>query len=421
MNFPTSPITWFKDLLGSGWGFLLRPLILGVAILILIPVFLGLFFTRVEPGEIGVRQDNVFGSGISEQDFGPGYHLRILGIHRYYTLSEHFDFVHFSENERLRIRTRDNNIVSLDVSVPFHVEPGEGYRIVQAGLHVGDAYKERTRNTTVGVLRERLAQMSAPDFFDTDVRLRVTGAALASLNEALAEFHVEAERIYIRAVFYRPEYEDQQQRIQLLQQATLLDHAQEEVSNRQQVLDNYRQETAALQNSRNAWWDEHMALLDRVYAVGVSEEGQASLVEAELAGRRLMDDPATEVDETAGYGEQLSAELSMHYSGEDYGLGVEGINAATNRAVAELEGHANSLQARYDAEAERVIAEIEFERDRRINELLSSAGGRALVALEAASRVSFADELVFHARDIPFVFDLNRMASMLMGVSVEGR
>ena len=111
----------------------------------------------------------------------------------------------------------------------------------------------------------------------------------------------------------------------------------------------------------------------------------------------------------------IIAELATTYGAEHYQLGIEGIRARTNRTVAELEGRTNSLQARYTAEAERVIAEIEYDGERQINELLSSSGGRSLVALEAAQNLSFDDQMTFNSERIPFLLQLGRIADALMG------
>jgi len=415
---PKTPIAKVTEALKGPLGTLVRPLALAVVILLATPLLLSMCTVNIEPGEIGVRQNNVSGAGIADRDFGPGYHLRIPGVHRFYTLDERYAFIHFSDDTQLDIRTRDNNVVTLDVSVPFRIRPDEGHLVVSNGLHVGDAYKERTRNVTMGVLREHLAAMNAPEFFDTDRRLEVTEETLIALNEALQEFHVEAERVYIRAIYYRTEYEGQLQRIQLLQQQALLDAAQQEVANRQQLLDNFNQHTSAMENARNAWWDEQSAVLSRVYTVGFEETDLPYLVDASLSGRGIADDPTTEADEVQMERDALTDVLNQRYSAETYRLGIAGIEAETNRRVAEVEGRTSSLQERYQAEADRVIAEIEFDRDRRVNELLSRPGGRALVALEAAERLSFADELVFHADAAPFLFDLGNLAARLMG---EGR
>jgi hypothetical protein len=266
------------------------------------------------------------------------------------------------------------------------------------------------------VLRSRLAEMSAPDFFDTERRLAVTNSALIELNTALAQFHVQAERIYVRTMFYRDEYEDQLQQIQLLQQQALLDQAQQDVAQRQQVLDTYNQDTTASLNSRNAWWDEHLAVLDRAYNVGYTITDLPYLVDAVAAGVEL-DDPTTAEDESASRRAQIQTELEAHFNAEAYRLGIQGINANTERDAAEIEGTANALEARYQAQADLLIAEITYDRDRQINELLSSSGGRTLVALEAARNIQFASSLVFESGSIPFIFDLQEIARHLTGES----
>ncbi|PRP93405.1 SPFH domain / Band 7 family protein [Enhygromyxa salina] len=231
----------------------------------------GMMVDNVELGQVGVRRSNV--GGVIEKDLDPGWRLEVVGLHKIIELPSTYQFLDFLGNDALEIRTKDNNIVTLDISVPYRITPGAGWEIVTAGNHVEDGqgnfrFQRLTRETTVGVLRQHLADLQSSDFYDTDRRNEVTARALAVLNEELAALHVEADAILMRAVFFRPEYEQQLLQIQLNAQNKLLDGARKEVADIQQDLDNYQQKTFALASAREQDWAARLARLDRAYQVG---------------------------------------------------------------------------------------------------------------------------------------------------------
>ncbi len=234
-------------------------------------VLRGLAIDNIELGKVGVRRSNI--GGVVEKDLEPGWRLEIVGLHKIVELPGTYQFLDFTGGDALEIRTKDNNIVSLDISVPYRIAPGQAYEIVEAGNHVEDGtggfrYQRLTRETTIGVLREHLADLQSSDFYDTDRRAKVANRTLELLNERLAPLHVEANAILIRSVFFPPAYEQQLMQIQLNSQNKLLDGARKLVADKQQELDNYQQRTKALSSSRAQGWRAKLARIDRGYQVG---------------------------------------------------------------------------------------------------------------------------------------------------------
>lgn len=226
---------------------------------------------NVELGKVGVRRSNV--RGVHETDLGPGWRLEIAGLHKIIELPSTYQILDFLDNDALEIRTKDNNIVTLDITVPYRITPGTAWEIVSAGNHVEDGqgnfrFQRLTRETTIGVLRQHLADLQSSDFYDTDRRNAVSARALEVLNEELAPLHVEANAILMRSVFFRPEYEKQLLQIQLNAQNKLLDGARKGVADRQQELDNFQQKTRALAAARAQDWAARLARIDRAYNVG---------------------------------------------------------------------------------------------------------------------------------------------------------
>ena len=135
----------------------------------LIPLF---FTATVEPGQIGVRQSAA--SGVLDEDLSPGWHWRIPGLHKLIVLPSSYFMLDFTEDDKgpqkpLEIRTKDNNTVDLDVSVPVRIKPGQAHAIVQAGNHVLDSdglfrYQRLAQETATSVLREELASLDSVGF-----------------------------------------------------------------------------------------------------------------------------------------------------------------------------------------------------------------------------------------------------------------
>jgi hypothetical protein len=88
------------------------------------------------------------------------------------------------------------------------------------------------------------------------------------------------------------------------------------------------------------------------------------------------------------YVASVRGEIIANLSNDHFVLGIEGVNAQTNREVAQLDGRRAAVGPRYQAEAEEIIEAIVQDGQRRVNELLAQPGGRALVALEAALEVA---------------------------------
>ena len=200
------------------------------------------FTAGVGPHEIGVRQSAT--SGVLDEDLGPGWHLRIPGMHKLIRLPSNYFMLDFTSDEvgpqkPLVIRTKDNNTVDLEVSVPVRIKPGEAHALVQAGNHVQDPdgrfrYMRLAEETATSVLREQMAALDSVGFYSTDRRLEASAAALKALNKQLAPMHVEAQAVLVRAVRFRDDYEKQLQQIQLNEQNKLLDAASQKLATVQQ-------------------------------------------------------------------------------------------------------------------------------------------------------------------------------------------
>jgi len=379
-----------------------------------------LLFTRVDPGQVGVRRGAA--SGVDDQDLTPGWRLRIPGYHKVIYLPSTYFFLDYTDDDNgpqtpLEIRTKDNNNVVIDVSVPVRIKPGHAHEVVATGNHIKDGgryrYQRLAEQTTVSVLREELANLDSVGFYSTERRLENTQKALLSLNKHLDDLHLEAQAVLIRAVRFRPEYERQLGQIQLNEQNKLLDHARERVAAEQQKFDNFSQGTAALAAAREQDWIKRQAELERAYQIGVLDivDPTPGLARARLATLTPEQVTAEKTKAASIFGLGDPATVS-----DAYLIGIKNLQAETleykNRINAESEGVAARLQAEGDA----LVAQVQGEYEAKLNGLLNSPGGRAFVAWQAAANVTFAKELTFNSQDgVPSILRLRRFAQEFMG------
>lgn len=395
-----------------------KVIVIGALLLWIVP---SLFTGAVGPHEIGVRQSAA--SGVLAEDLGPGWHWRIPGLHKLITLPSSYFILDFTTDDKgpqkpLVIRTKDNNTVELDVSVPTRIKPGEAHALVEAGNHVKDPdgrfrYQRLAEETATSVLREQMAVLDSVGFYSTDRRLAVTDAALQALNKQLAPMHLEAQVVLVRAVRYRDEYEKQLQQIQLNEQNKLLDAARKKLATVQQSLDNYQQGTNAQVAQRQQEWGKKQAELERAYQVGLLDVDDptpgavraklATLPPAELAAKREAAakifglDPASVSDE--------------------YLIGIKNIQAETLEYKNRVTAEADAVEARLVAEGRALVAKVQGEYENKLNALLGSPAGKAYVAWQAAENVKFAETLTFSSSEgIPAVLRLRQFAAQFMGV-----
>jgi regulator of protease activity HflC (stomatin/prohibitin superfamily) len=376
----------------------------------------GCFSTNVSAGHIGVRQNSF--AGIHEVDLSPGLHWEVMGMHEIYELPSHYKFLEYTGNQALSVRTKDNNTVTVDVSVPYRIIPGSAWKIAKKGNHIEDGaggfrFERFAKQSADDVLRAHLADLSSTDFYETSRRLEVADEALASLNEKLAQYHLEANAVLLRAIYFRPEFEQQLARIQFNEQSKLLDGAKQKVAVKQQLLDNYQQGTVAGVAAKEQEYAKTLADLERAYQVGLLDvEGDR----APGAARRLL--KAVTPEDRVGLLDEAAVALAKPKEevSDDHLLGIQNISAETVEYDRRVRAEADGVSARLLAEAGAEIAAVQGAYEARLNQLLGSPAGRAYVAYEAAANVKFADTLTFRSSDgIPSVYRLRRFAEAFMG------
>lgn len=346
-------------------------LILLVAI-VLSPIAFALLFKRIPPATIGVKQVRWFGSGIVSQDFETGVHLGVAGYHLWHYLPQRTMFLHFTGAERFRseldrseppleIRTKDNNVVEIEVSVPYRIKDGEAHLIVQKRYKVD--YRDRVKDTVLDVLRSELSELSSEDLQSSEKRLVQVEAILPRLNVKLAEFHVSAEAILVRRIGFQQEYEQKLQEKQYLRQLANLDEALTAQANEEKNVNLFERQIVAAGKALTEDWEKKLQEKRSEYQVIIATIDS----EAELYARR-----------TRAEGEK-------------------------DRDIAEANGK---------LAVERATAL----RDELRNQALSSEGGRILLALEAAHNLDV-PTVTLNSDDpaVPMMLDLAALTRLLVG------
>jgi regulator of protease activity HflC (stomatin/prohibitin superfamily) len=162
--------------------------------------------TRIEPWEIGVKRS--MAAGVVKQDYDFGYQFAMPIYHRFERLPRTLQYLNFnktSEMGALEVRTRENNIIFVDVTVVWQIKKDEAHRLVEEGLQI--SYPQKVRSTAIGVLREGMAELTNTDITQPAKRQATAEHILKALNKALAQYHVEARNVVIRGIRFRPEYE----------------------------------------------------------------------------------------------------------------------------------------------------------------------------------------------------------------------
>jgi regulator of protease activity HflC (stomatin/prohibitin superfamily) len=351
----------------------MKKLITFVIILILIPVFFALLLKRVPPATIGVKQSN-WGTGIIEKDYATGFHIGISGIHKWYMMPRKTHFIHFTEsrqvardsetdtyNAPLKIRTLDNNVVTIDVSVSYHILQDSAYKIVKEGLQA--SYRDRVKSKALGVLRAELPKLSSEDLQSTEMRLKQVQDTLPILNLALADFHCVAESILIRRIGFPSDYEAKLQDKQYLNQKANLDIALTLQAEEEKLVNVIDKKIQADEMKANADWEKKL-------------QEKASEYEVLIA--------------------QIAADAEVY--------------ASRTRA----EGEAGRVIA--EANGQLAIEKAEALRNQLRTEALNSAGGSILLGLQAAENLNM-PSVTLNSDDpaVPIILDLDQLTSLLIG------
>lgn len=234
-------------------------------------VFPRMILTKIEPWEIGVRRSLT--GGIDDKDFGLGYHVALPLVQGFYRLPRTIQYLDFNDDpgataSTLEVRTRENNVIFVDVSVPWRIKDGAGWQIVREGFL--DSYPDKVRSTAQGVLREGLAELASTDIMLPEKRKETGVKILARLNPQLDRYHVVADSVVIRGIRFRPEYEQKLQDKQYYVVQGKLDQALKEQSIAVQTTETAEKGIDKEVNLKREEWNGKIEALKSEYEIKIA-------------------------------------------------------------------------------------------------------------------------------------------------------
>ncbi len=334
-------------------------------------------FERIDPGEIGVKQYQLGSGGYAEKDYHAGFHWGVTVFHKWHILDRRTHFLTFSEAKQqsgysrrhtnaqevlpLEIRTKDDQRITIDLTVTYRIIEGEAHMLVALGRKAD--YKERVAAIVRGKLREALGKLDPEQFVDTTIRLQAAQDTLPILEEALAEYHVKPEAILIRAIRFLDTYEEKLQAKQLTQQLTELARSKRKVEDALKATGKIEKETEALKKEATAEWDKKLQDALSTNNIKVAEI---------LADAKIYDN-------------QVRPQADANYE-------------------------------RLVADGKLLIAQAEALRDELRNAALDTEGGRILQARDAAENLIF-ESVTLNSNDpsIPSVIEIDKLVDLLVG------
>lgn len=299
--------------------------------------------TRIEPFQLGVKRSLT--GGVVERDYDFGYHLAVPGLHTFHRIPSRLQYLHFNENTdvgALEVRTRENNIIFVDTTVVWRVKRGEAWRIIQEGFE--DSYPQKVQSTSTGVLREGLASLTNTDITQPEKRRATAMTILAELNQALAQYHVEAIHVVIRGIRFRPEYEKKLQDKQYYIVQGKLDEA---LKNKSMAVQQTETEEKVIEKDiklKTEEWNARIEQLKTQYEIAIAEiEAQAlqydrkkrSEADAEYAKLTAEGDLAEARAEALG--QRLKSQALASRAGQTYSA----IKAAENFQLGAVQLNSN--------------------------------------------------------------------------------
>lgn len=309
----------------------------------------------IHPDEIGVRRSVT--DGIAKEDFWQGRHLDLPFVHSWYRLPSTIQYMEFAGDKVLDLRTKENNILHIDVLIPYRILAGEAHKIVSEGY--ATAYHAKVASVSEGFLRDFLPQLTNDAVQKPEERERVARAATKELNARLRQYHVQLAGkldIVFRAIYFDPPYEEQLQTKQVYAVQAMLDKAKQDESQAKQTTDTAEKGIEKDVAVETETWNNKIAETNKEFVEKIAKVNADSVA----------------------YDKKVRSEADAGY---------ERMVAAGEKAVALAEATGKRLEA----------------------EALASRAGRTYSAIEAAKRFKLGPDIELNSSDPRF---LSQFASM---------
>src|SRR5271165_3368360 len=214
-------------------------LVLG-GLLVLVLVY-SICTVYVRPNEVGVKQV-IVGSkkGILPEVYYPGVHWVSPGTERMYLFPADVQLLNLTNdpNERgkaeqtirppLNIQTSEGYTVTVDLSVAFRIE--DPYRVITVA-GPGRLYEESlVFPRAEQILRKRLGELDAEQFYDVKLRTKTVQKALEDMNAELLPSGVRVVQVFVRRYVYDARYQQAIEQRKIQDQTVFKNKAEAEFS-----------------------------------------------------------------------------------------------------------------------------------------------------------------------------------------------
>lgn len=306
-----------------------------VLLFVVVLIVLRMNVIKVQPGQVGILTEE-WGSGLQQEDFGPGFHLDLGPLHSWEIFDrtvQSLSMVAASPEGALQVKSADGATVTMDITIKFRIKQGECWQL-RKELGTGDSYKTKVRNESLDALRDVFGGMTTEDFYIPEKRDEKSQMTFSALAGRLDRLHVELIDILVRDVSFEESYE---QRIKEGAVAT----QQAEVNMALRNAAEYRGETNKIVSQTDA--------------------------------------KVTVINQTL---EKTRRELTS-----DIEVKIAQIEADAERYVVETRADADLFAAEKSALAELLVKNAEAEAQRLRQTALQGSGASNLIALEAAKNL----------------------------------
>lgn len=334
--------------------------------MVIIAISLRACIIKIGVDQVGVKTV-VWGvkRGIVKMDFGPGWHRNVPGTVQWdiYDASvqtlemteEHSGMPGFDERDVLKVRTKDDYDVSVDVIIKYQIKKGKAWAIRQ-DIGTTERYKLIVENEARDIARSVFGKMVEADLYNPYEKRKRAAEAKALHNERLIKRHVDIIEWLILDIRFDPGLDRKIKSIKLAELDQLL---------------NISKGMAAEQRGTTQTIDAQIEAVS--LEISGDREAKLEVMEARAANKIL----------------ELMARANQYM--------VEK-RAEADRYKAERTAAGNFLIAKANADGEKIRRNA-----------MAGLGGNMIVALEAARNLNLGS-LLISTKDVDLL-DLNKMAT----------
>ncbi len=214
--------------------------VLSIIVLVMLIILSVFSLKTVQVGEVGVKTRLLpltGKTGISKKTLKTGLYFIIPFAEKLDTFNTRVQKLDFVAPENLKRKKNDHNIyvqtsdgtfVYVDATLIFRIDPDNAYKTLST---LGHAYVDKkVKPEFISVLKAKLGELKAEDFFHPSIREGKVKEALEELNTRLKANGIKAVNILIRDYFYSNDYENAIKEKKIADQMKLLNRVKTDVA-----------------------------------------------------------------------------------------------------------------------------------------------------------------------------------------------